>query len=163
MTVLIVKSSSVLPRIEVVETKNKVSTVVLRKDFQEKIYTDSLTEEEIVEYEYHEVKVYVNNRQNLIPFVERNFDEWFNKGLKLEQLDESIQKKKKEVDRLIKEFEQIKINQDLRNSTNILFEGLAETFEEMLSVESTAHVALMGIVEVYELVDSILLQLEGGV
>lgn len=132
MIYLIVKSSTILPVAEITETKNKVSTITLRRNFEPRTIVDSLTSEESTEYEYEEVKVYVNHRPNLLPFIQVDFDKWFNKGLKLEQLNQQIQDKKREMDKLIKEFEQVKVNSELKEEIMTSYGAVADLYMDNL-------------------------------
>ena len=155
-----VKSSIYPKKVEITETKDGFSTIALRKNVNSIVEEDSLMEEEIHLYEYDEVKIRVRHRKNIVNSVENNFNSWFTKGLKLEGLEKEISSKQKETKELINEYKQVDINKELSDSADALFDGVAETFEEVVNVDMVTMAALEGVSEVYEMLDEVMVQLD---
>ena len=147
-------SSSVKPqKVEILgEKKNKV-TVALRDNIKKDIEIDLLTEKEMVKYIYDEVKIIARKRSNLIESIKDNFTNWFAKGEKLEQLQQDLIDTKKKIDKLINDGEQIKVNEELSEISNLAMIGVLDSYEKAVENEQNSEVLLSAIMELYELLE----------
>lgn len=147
-------SSSVKPqKVEILgEKKNKV-TVALRDNIKKDIEIDLLTEKEMVKYIYDEVKIIARKRNNLIESIKDNFTNWFAKGEKLEQLQQDLIDTKKKIDKLINDGEQIKVNEELSEISNLAMIGVLDSYEKAVENEQNSEVLLSAIMELYELLE----------
>ena len=147
-------SSSVKPqKVEILgEKKNKV-TVALRDNIKKDIEIDLLTEKEMVKYIYDEVKIIARKRNNLIESIKDNFTNWFAKGEKLEQLQQDLIDTKKKIDKLINDSEQIKVNEELSEISNLAMIGVLDSYEKAVENEQNSEVLLSAIMELYELLE----------
>lgn len=147
-------SSSVKPqKVEILgEKKNKV-TVALRDNIKKDIEIDLLTEKEMVKYIYDEVKIIARKRNNLIENIKDNFTNWFAKGEKLEQLQQDLIDTKKKIDKLINDGEQIKVNEELSEISNLAMIGVLDSYEKAVENEQNSEVLLSAIMELYELLE----------
>lgn len=159
---MITQSGKYPKKVEIKKVKGNIVTLVLRNKINQKNETDSLTGDVILIYEYDEVKIETKQRPNLLFYIENNFDAWFERGKQLETLRKTIAIKEKEMNELIGEHKQIDINNELLVKDAALFDGLTETFEEVLYIDNASNAALEGLVEVYELLDQILKQNDKG-
>lgn len=157
-----VKSAKSPERIEILETRDRFSTVALRKNVKSITEEDTLTGGKISLFEYDEVKVKVRDRKDLKSYVAESFDGWFQKGEQLEVLSREIDSKKSEMNKLIKEFKQVDINDTLEMDRNILYEGIAETYLDLARIEEAVEASMLAAWELYEMLDEIIVGLEEG-
>ena len=146
-------SSSVRPnRVEIKKYIGNKVELLLRDNIEEATEVDLLTQTELTKFTYDEVKVVVKNRDNLIEFIEKSFDNWFTKGKKIEKLENEIKSKKEEIDRLIDGFEQVEVNESLENSNLQALLGVATNYEDQLNIQDELMVTLMAVTDLYEII-----------
>lgn len=152
-------NSSVKPiSVEIIKTdnaKNKV-IVALRGDIKEEINIDLLTKKEQKSYNYEEVKVVSKNRLNLVKSIEDNFNNWFEKGKKIEKLENEIEAKQKEINKLIGEYKQVDINQEVKEGIVVSYDAVSDLYldnmalsDETKQLKSDTLNALDAIAELY--------------
>ena len=146
-------SSSVRPnRVEIKKYIGNKVELLLRDNIEEATEVDLLTQTELTKFTYDEVKVVVKNRDNLIEFIEKSFDNWFTKGKKIEKLENEIKSKKEEIDRLIDGFEQVEVNESLENSNLQALLGVTTNYEDQLNIQDELMVTLMAVTDLYEII-----------
>ena len=146
-------SSSVRPnRVEIKKYIGNKVELLLRDNIEEIKEVDLLTQTEMAKFTYDEVKVVIKNRDNLIEFIGKSFDNWFAKGKKIEKLENEIKSKKEEINRLIDGFEQVEVNESLENSSLQALLGVATNYEDQLNIQDELMVTLMAVTDLYEII-----------
>ena len=144
-------SSSFSPKsVEVIREEKRNIIIALRKNIVEIPEVDFFTGRELVRFEYDEVKLNVKNRQNIVQSIEANFENWFSKGLKLEQLGNEIKQKQAEMKQLTDEFKQIEVNNDLVNASNVSFDAVAELYMENINLKNENLSTMEAVATLYE-------------
>ena len=146
-------SSSIRPKkVEISKILGNKVELLLRDNIILSTETDYLTSKELTKYTYDEVKVIARNRENIVKTIEGNFDNWFVKGVRIEELENDIKSKKEEIDKLIDGFEQVNVNKELDNSTTQALMGIAEGYDELQKTKSENETILLSVVELYEII-----------
>lgn len=114
--------------IELLKTEKNISTVALRKNVVEKYEYDKLTGKPQAQYEYEQVNIIIKNKPNLIQYIESNFDNWFQNGLKLEQLEKEIKEKELEMKTLINNYGQIDVNSNIKEDIITSYDALTSLY-----------------------------------
>lgn len=135
---MIVKSTKELPNVDLIsiDTKKNIAKIALRTNFEEKISVDSLTGEEIKEYQFEEVFVYPKYRQGILAVIVSNFDMWLEKGRKEEILELEKKEKENKTKKLIKDYKQLDINSKTEADIMTSFMGVANLYMENLALAS---------------------------
>ena len=75
------------------------------------------------------------NRENIVQTIEGNFDNWFVKGVRIEELENDIKSKKEETDKLIDGFEQVNVNKDVKDGIDVSFEAMSDLYVSNVQLE----------------------------
>lgn len=145
------KGSKYPQSIEILKTEKGISTVALRRNVEQVDEIDDLTKTDLVHYKYEEVKVKLKQRPNLVKYIQANFDNWFEKGLKLEALRKEIKEKELEMKKLIEKYKQTEVNDELTFITNHSLLAISQSYEDVVQVQEEASFILLALTEVYEL------------
>ena len=129
-------SSSIEPKkVEISKILGNKVELLLRDNIILSTETDYLTSKELTKYTYDEVKVIARNRENIVQTIEGNFDNWFVKGVKIEELENDIKSKKEETDKLIDGFEQVNVNKDVKDGIDVSFEAMSDLYVSNVQLE----------------------------
>ncbi len=146
-------SSSIRPKdIEVLQSEGNKVIIALRDNIIETSEVDLLTGKPLVNYKYDEVKIIARKRDNLLESIKTNFVNWFNKGKRLEELELQIEKNKQEIERLVDDGEQVKVNEELNELSAQALVGVASNYEESLKIQTESQTLLVAISELYEII-----------
>ena len=155
---LITKSAKILPSIELISNTNSQSTYKLRRNFIPIETIDQLTNRRQIEFQFEEVEITMNTKTNNQASIEQNFDSWFAKGVKRENLEKEIAAKQKEMDKLINDYEQLNLNTQLKSSNLTAFQSIGSLYTENLKLKTentklkTQNLnSMMAIAELYTL------------
>ena len=145
-------SSSVRPKdIEILQSEGNKVIVALRDNILEVTESDLLTSKPLTTYKYDEVKITVRKRDNLLESIKTNFVNWFSKGKRLEELELQIEKNKQEIERLVNDGEQVRVNEELNSLTSEALIGVMNNYEESLQTQTETGDLVLAIAEIYEL------------
>ena len=129
-------SSSIEPKkVEISKILGNKVELLLRDNIILSTETDYLTSKELTKYTYDEVKVIARNRENIVNMIEGNFDNWFVKGVRIEELENDIKSKKEEIDKLIDGFEQVNVNKDVKDGIDVSFEAMSDLYVNNVQLE----------------------------
>ena len=129
-------SSSIEPKkVEISKILGNKVELLLRDNIILSTETDYLTSKELTKYTYDEVKVIARNRENIVKTIEGNFDNWFVKGVRIEELENDIKSKKEEIDKLIDGFEQVNVNKDVKDGIDVSFEAMSDLYVNNVQLE----------------------------
>lgn len=146
-------SSSIRPKdVEILESGDNKAVVALRDNIVEVNEKDLLTGSPLTTYNYDEVKITVRKRDNLLESIKANFVNWFNKGKRLEELELQIEQNKQEIERLVNDGEQVKVNEELNELSAQALIGVASNYEESLKIQTESQTLLVAISELYEII-----------
>ena len=146
-------SSSFSPkRVEIIREEKRNLIVALRKNIIEIPEVDFFTGKELIRFEYDEVKLNVKNRQNIIQSIESNFENWFSKGLKLEQLGNEIKQKQAEMKQLTDEFKQIEVNNELHQESNFNMVAMTELYTELIKAQNELNLTMVALTDLYAMI-----------
>ncbi|EQB4340369.1 TPA: hypothetical protein ACXDAZ_002478 [Clostridium botulinum] len=104
-------------RIEIQYIKTKIAHIKLRKNIKDIIKKNN---DENVMYEYDEVVFDIENTNNLIKYIEENFDLYFNYGLQQMELKQSKEKAEKQIYNLINQHKLVDLNNNTENASMLL-------------------------------------------
>ena len=146
-------SSSIRPKdVEILQSEGNKVVIALRDNIIETSEVDLLTGKPLVNYKYDEVKIIARKRDNLLESIKTNFVNWFNKGKRLEELELQIEKNKQEIERLVDDGEQVKVNEELNELSAQALVGVASNYEESLKIQTESQTLLVAISELYEII-----------
>ena len=129
-------SSSIEPKkVEISKILGNKVELLLRDNIILSTETDYLTSKELTKYTYDEVKVIARNRESIVNMIEGNFDNWFVKGVRIEELENDIKSKKEEIDKLIDGFEQVNVNKDVKDGIDVSFEAMSDLYVNNVQLE----------------------------
>ena len=146
-------SSSIRPKdVEILESEGNKVVIALRDNIIETSEVDLLTGKPLTKFTYDEVKIIARKRDNLLESIKINFVNWFNKGKRLEELELQIEKNKQEIERLVNDGEQVKVNEELNELSAQALVGVASNYEESLKIQTESQTLLVAISELYEII-----------
>lgn len=106
--------------------KDNNTIVRLRRNVQKKIKEENNKESSTVFYEYEEVEISIINRENIQQIIEKNFDLWFEEGLKIEKLKNINKEKNKQMYVLIDKKVLIDLDKNSKTGTMLLTSLMSE-------------------------------------
>ena len=130
--------SSVEPQAINISILNKIATVRMAKNVEQKTREDENGGSTY--YEYDEVFFKMPFRSNLQQDIDRNFDIYFGYGIQCMEQQEILKSKQNEVQRLISSLE-------LPNELQVLMLAIVEGYEEIITISLENNLA---IAEIYE-------------
>lgn len=155
---MITKASKILASIELISVENTQAVYKLRRNFTPIETIDQLTNFRQIEFQFEEVEITVNAKTNNIESIKSNFDAWFAKGVKLENLRIQIEAKQKEMDKLINDYEQLNLNTQLKTNNLTAFQSIGSLYSENMKLKAentklkTQNLnSMMAIAELYTL------------
>ena len=129
-------SSSIEPKkVEISKILGNKVELLLRDNIILSTETDYLTSKGLTKYTYDEVKVIARNRGSIVNMIEGNFDNWFVKGVRIEELENDTKSKKEEIDKLIDGFEQVNVNKDVKDGIDVSFEAMSDLYVNNVQLE----------------------------
>ena len=155
---MITKASKILESVELISVENTQAVYKLRRNFTPIETIDQLTNFKQIEFQFEEVEITVNSKTNNIESIKSNFDAWFVKGIKLENLRIQIAAKQKEMDKLINDYDQLNLNTQLKSNNLTAFQSIGSLYTENMKLKTentklkTQNLnSMMAIAELYTL------------
>ena len=133
---MITKASKILESIELVSVENTQAVYKLRRNFTPIETIDQLTNSKQIEFQFEEVEITVNAKTNNIESIKSNFDAWFAKGIKLENLRIQIEAKQKEMDKLINDYDQLNLNTQFKTNNLTAFQSIGNLYSENMKLKA---------------------------